>query len=337
MSRVYVCPHIHPHIMKILPKTIKHEKFKEMVRQWLDSHREEYCAFVEEVSKRDRTGLIRIFQYAQFVAPGYAKVVMNKLSDRDNEDLSPIEKFLTDADIASKMVEEFQSQRPESIVPAMLAWLYFGNSWEMMVAYNEETIQDKNSSFMDRLKARVVIYAAIKGSIKNEHRTKEDWEHFRKVQKSMGSMIPVTDSAIDDIEAEEPVMPEQDCTDSDNEKKEPLKRGRKKIRASLDTLIPNDTDRMKGKISEFIKLRSSGSDIAMLYIFLQEESHIGSCDISTFHNALSEHYPEHKFVGLRGVQKAHQQLVTPMLGGKRMIDLGQDRKNLENIRLHFAA
>ena len=48
--------------MKILPKTIKHEKFKEMVRLWLDNHREEYCAFVEEVSKRDRTGLLRIFQ-----------------------------------------------------------------------------------------------------------------------------------------------------------------------------------------------------------------------------------------------------------------------------------
>ncbi|MDE5586112.1 MAG: hypothetical protein K2I92_07200, partial [Muribaculaceae bacterium] len=26
----------------------------------------------------------------------------------------------------------------------MLAWLYFGNSWELMVAYNEELIQDKN-------------------------------------------------------------------------------------------------------------------------------------------------------------------------------------------------
>lgn len=322
--------------MKILPKTIKHEKFKEMVRQWLDTHREEYCAFVEEVSKCDRTGLIRIFQYAQFVAPGYAKVVMNKLSDKDNEDLSPIEKFLTDADIASKMVEEFQSQRPESIVPAMLAWLYFGNSWEMMVAYNEETIQDKNSNFMNRLKARVVIYAAIKGSIKNEHRTKEDWEHFRKVQKSMGSMIPVTDSAIDEME-EEPTNSETNNGEIGDERKEPLKRGRKKIRASLDTLIPNDTDRMKVKIWEFIKLRSSGSDIAMLYIYLQEESHIGSCDITTFHNALSEHYPEHKFVGLRGVQKAHQQLVTPMSGGKRMIDLGQDKKNLENIRLHVAA
>ena len=28
--------------MKILPRTIKHERFKELIREWLDSHREEY-------------------------------------------------------------------------------------------------------------------------------------------------------------------------------------------------------------------------------------------------------------------------------------------------------
>ena len=52
---------------------------------------------------------------------------------------------------------------------------------------------------------------------------------------------------------------------------------------------------------------------------------------------LTEHYPEQKLVGLRGVQKAHQFLTTPMMGGKRMIDMEQDKKNLDNIKVHFAA
>ncbi|WP_353656029.1 DUF6043 family protein, partial [Muribaculum intestinale] len=56
--------------MKIKPRTIKHEKFKEMVKEWLDTHREEYCAFAEEVSRRDRSGFIQIFEYAQLAAPG---------------------------------------------------------------------------------------------------------------------------------------------------------------------------------------------------------------------------------------------------------------------------
>lgn len=263
---------------------------------------------------------------------------MEKMSEKDPKDLDSIEKFLKDADIASTIVNEFQSQEPDSIVPAMLAWMYFGNSWEMMVAYNEEMIQDKESSFVDRIKARFVIFTTIKMSISNGHRTKEDWREFRKIQKSMGSAVPVTDSAIAEFDEEESAAI-ADSTDAEttDEKKEPRKRGRKKVRETLDNLIPDNTDRIKGKITEFLKLRSSGNDLAMLYIYLHEDSHIRSCDISTFHDALSEHYPEHKFVGLRGVQKAHQQLTTPMMGGKRMIDMGQDKKNLDNIRNHFEA
>lgn len=324
--------------MKIEPRTITHEKFKEMVKSWLDTHREEYCAFAEEVSKRDRSGFQQIFQYAQFAAPGYANAVMAKMSEKDPKDLDSIEQFLRDANIASTLVDDFQSQNPDSIVPAMLAWLYFGNSWEMMVAYNEELIQDKDSSFVDRIKARFVIFATIKMSIANGHRTKEDWQEFRKIQKSMGSVVPVTDSAIAEFDEEESAAT-ADITDAEmtEEKKEPRKRGRRKVRETLDNLIPDNTGRIKGKISEFLKLRSSGNDLAMLYIYLHEDSQIRSCDISTFHDALSEHYPDHKFVGLRGVQKAHQQLTTPMMGGKRMIDMGQDKKNLDNIRNHFEA
>ena len=50
-------------LMKIQPRTIKHEKFKEMVKDWLDTHREEYCAFAEEVSKRGRSDFQHIYFY----------------------------------------------------------------------------------------------------------------------------------------------------------------------------------------------------------------------------------------------------------------------------------
>lgn len=86
-----------------------------MVKDWLDTHREEYCAFAEEVSKRGRSGFQHIFLYAQFAAPGFAGVVMAKMSEKDPKDLDSIEKFLKDADIASTLVNEFQSQEPDSI------------------------------------------------------------------------------------------------------------------------------------------------------------------------------------------------------------------------------
>ena len=51
--------------------------------------------------------------------------------------------------------------------------------------------------------ARMIIRFAIKRSIKIEHRTKEDWENFRKNQKSMGSLVPVTDDAIEEFKVED--------------------------------------------------------------------------------------------------------------------------------------
>ncbi len=107
-----------------------------------------------------------------------------KMSEKNPKDLDSIEKFLRDADIASTLVDGFQSQKPDSIVPAMLAWMYFGNSWETVVSYNEEMIQDKDTGLSDRIKARFMILVTIQMSIVNGHRTREDWREFRKIQKS---------------------------------------------------------------------------------------------------------------------------------------------------------
>ncbi len=313
--------------MKIQPRTIKHEKFKELVREWLDTHREEYCAFANEVSKRDRSGFQQIFQYAQFTAPTFADAVMARMSDNREEDfIGSLEKLLEDAEIATYC---------SGITGVVVLRQQLGTDG----GYNEELIQDKNSSFLYRCIARMIIRFAIKRSIKIGHRTKEDWENFRKSQKTMGSFIPVTDDTIEEFENEDSSTTPEVIADEEiaTSAIEPKKRGRKKVRVSLDSHLPSDTERMKDRISEFLKLRSSGNDLAMLYIFLHEESHICGCDITTFHNALTEHYPEQKLVGLRGVQKAHQFLTTPMMGGKRMIDMGQDKKNLDNIKVHFAA
>lgn len=182
--------------MKIQPRTIKHEKFKELVKEWLDTHREEYCAFANEVSKRDRSGFQQIFQYAQFAAPTFADAVM----------------------------------------------------------------------------ARMIIRFAIKRSIKIEHRTKEDWENFRKSQKSMGCLVQITDDAIEEFMVEDSKTAPQIIADVESSKQttQPKKRERKKVRASLDSLLPNDTERMKDRIYESIKMRSGENDLAMLYIFLHE-------------------------------------------------------------------
>ena len=124
--------------MKIEPRTITHEQFKSLIKEWLDTHREEYCAFAEEVSKRDRSGFQQIFLYAQSIAPAYANAVKSRMADNRDEGFDDLEKLLEDADIGRTILRDFQSENPDTIAPAMLAWLYFGNSWELMVSYNEQ-------------------------------------------------------------------------------------------------------------------------------------------------------------------------------------------------------
>ena len=72
----------------------------------------------------------------------------------------------------------------------------------MIVAYNEELIQEKDCGFFNRCMARLIIRATIKQSVALEHRIKEDWEKFRQVQKSMGLALPVTDSTMPEFEEE---------------------------------------------------------------------------------------------------------------------------------------
>lgn len=325
--------------MKIQPRSITHDRFKDLIREWLDSHREEYCDFANKVSGRDRQGFQIIFQYAQIIAPQYVKALSAHIADGNEDSIDSLEKVLADADIGTTILNDFQSENPESIAPAMLAWLYFGKSWELMVSYNEELIQEKGSGFLARCMARLIVRAAIKRSIALGHRTKEDWEKFREVQKSMGMILPVTDSTMPEFDdaaqndATDNIAPEEN---GDNPQTA-SKRGRKKVRKSLEELLPENTDRLIERISKYIQMNKSGNHLALLFIFLTEGAHIVNCDVTTFHHALAEKFTDNKFVCVRSVQQAHNQLLTPMSGGQRIVDMGQDKKKLEQVRRHFEA
>lgn len=316
--------------MTIEPRTITHERFKELVREWLDTHTEEYYAFATEMNRRDRTGFEQIFQYALTLAPSYAKAVVSRMTDSRSEDFFSLERTLEEADIANKIVKDFQLQYPGSITPPLLAWLYFGNSWETIVAYNEEMIQDKSTGMMSKLMARLIIKFTIKQSIKIEHRTKDDWNNFRNMQKELGSVVNITDVTLAEME-------ETETLDSPLEKPEQKKRGRKRVRDTFDTLLLSNHDEIKKRICQYVYMDPSGTSLATLYLCLVGESHMKHCDITTFHHALKTHMPDHKFVDVRMVQSAHKQITTPMMAGKRLIDFGEDKSRLENAKKHFAA
>ena len=85
-----------------------------------------------------------------------------------------------------------------------------------------------------------MILVTIQMSIVNGHRTREDWREFRKIQKSMGSIVPVTDTVIEEMEEERPeaALTDDEVSEVTDEKKEPKKRGRKKSGKPLTTSFP---------------------------------------------------------------------------------------------------
>ena len=45
------------------------ERFKQEIRSWLDSHPDEYDAFVEEMNDKSFTGIQRVYMMAMRLAP----------------------------------------------------------------------------------------------------------------------------------------------------------------------------------------------------------------------------------------------------------------------------
>lgn len=318
--------------MKISPKTIPHEQFKTAIKEWLDSHQDEYIEFSTAMDRKDPWALSRIMAYASSMAKDYASALAAASVSRNGDaEFEKLEKLLIDAKIDERIVGDFYNGAPDTIAPAMLAWLYFGPSWEVMVTHNEAILREPNVGFFKRMMARVLVQMTIKRSISLGHRTKDDWDNFRRNEKKGGTSVPVTESVLSELDSPIQIMDEQ-------KNQEPKKRGRKCHRVPLSELIVSEPEKIVGKISGWLHRLKSGQDVALLFIFLKEEGHVAVHDATAFHHAMTGHFPAHDFVGVRSMQKECDKLETSMAGGRRMLDFYDDtRMKFEAIRAHFAA
>lgn len=82
-------------------------------------------------------------------------------------------------------MSEFHNPNKRSIVPAMLAWLYYGRSYECMVEQGEELTKRKDIGKLYKWLVSCMVKFIIRKSISTGMRTKEDWLNFRKQQKAI--------------------------------------------------------------------------------------------------------------------------------------------------------
>ena len=312
----------------------EYDNFKRLIKEWLDSHPKEYASFVEEMNDKEFKGFLKVFKVATALVPKYKEATRMRVLDDRSSDFEELENVLLDSDLAGKIVKEFNNPNKKSIIPAMLAWLYYGRSYECMVEQGEELTRRKEVSSLYKWLISYMVKVIVKKSISSGMRTKEDWLAFRKQQKAIEENNLVEWS----IEDEE-YIEENETEDTDSlQQGQPKSAGRKADTRTLLELLIENREVILERIGTRLKTHTTETDIARLYIALVEYRFMRSCPIKTFRNALQQQYTDLSIVHERGIQKAYRNLTTPFGGSKKLIkDIGEDHVAIEELNAYLSA
>ena len=116
------------------------------IKKWKESHIEQYDLFEEYMNRKDNAGYDKIFQLATSIIPKYKSAISRKLNQGSFDDISDFNILFSENNVAEYLVSNFQNIPKNSIIPAMLAWLYFGKSFERMVERGLEMRKKTNTN-----------------------------------------------------------------------------------------------------------------------------------------------------------------------------------------------
>ena len=80
----------------------EYDNFKRLIREWLDSHPDEYAAFVEEMNDKEFKGFVKVFKVATTLVPRYKEATRRRIGDDKISDFEELENVLLDSDLAKK-------------------------------------------------------------------------------------------------------------------------------------------------------------------------------------------------------------------------------------------
>ena len=314
----------------------EYDNFKRLIKEWLDSHPNEYADFVEEMNDKKFKGFFKVFNVATRLVPKYRQVADKRISDERNPDFEKLENILLESNLAEKIVSEFHNPNKRSIVPAMLAWLYYGRSYECMVEQGEELTKRKDIGKLYKWLVSCMVKFIIRKSISTGMRTKEDWLNFRKQQKAIEENTLI-EWSIEDEEENHIEKNDDTQTEEATPEKTPKTAGRKADTRTLPDLLIENQDVFIEKIGTRLKTKSTDTDIARLYIALVEYRFMRQCPMKTFRNALQNQFEELKIVQERGIQKAYSHLISPYGTSKKLMkDIGEDRIAIDELKAYLS-
>lgn len=282
-------------------------EFKLHIKKWMDAHPKEYNSFENEMEKKSNVGYLKIVKMIDSYVPEYKQILSRiKREDFDNVILD-IETLFEKSKIGEKLVEEFHKTPKKSLVPTMLAWIYYGKAYERMVERGEEIRKNPQLGSIYKIMITLTINFIVKRSIKSGLRTKEDWVRHKQMMK-LAESDDVVDWAIDG--------------DSKDENK---KAGRKP-----DTqILPEDK---LTKIGEILKNSNTQYGLACLKIALEEMNLSKPKGIKAFREALYKEYGENiEVISERGIQDSYKGLTSLLADGTPTKNHKDNREYIDQI------
>lgn len=186
----------------------KFEAFKAGILKWKDEHREEYNEFARIMTNCDETFYYQIFKAVISQMRHVAREWELAWGDDGDETFDSVFILVSKENLPQKIYEMFSvpvhdtekkcgwmniarrmiGMKPKTKVrlsaPLLLSWLFYGKSFESMVAMLDKQMSNPHIERIDRMKCSLASRSIIAVSIKGGYRTKEDWERYFAMEKA---------------------------------------------------------------------------------------------------------------------------------------------------------
>lgn len=168
-----------------------YDLFLQSLKQWIKDNQDDYYEFEDMMDNAPSEGYNSILMRAMTILPKLKNMVQRKCNTNtttqiDLDDIVEMARAEGLADILVGCIDSPKNyNQQDNFITAMLAWLYFGRSWEGMVERGEAILKLPTTNIFQRLYTSFGIKMIIKSSIKNDFRTKSDWAKYHELRKSI--------------------------------------------------------------------------------------------------------------------------------------------------------
>ncbi len=208
-------------MMKDKENNEKFETFKAGILKWKNEHREEYNEFARIMTNCDETFYYQIFKAVCGQMRHVAREWELTWGDDGDEAFDSIFILVSKENLPQKIEEMFSVPVPDTerkhrwmniarriigmkpkmkvrlSAPLLLSWLFYGKSFESMVAMLDKQMSNPHIERIDRMKCSLASKSIIAVSIKGGYRTKEDWERYFTMEKANKDGKDMKDSEVD--------------------------------------------------------------------------------------------------------------------------------------------